>query len=259
MSQTPRPWAPLEIAGKAAVRAKADQAVVAWSGDWFARARLTVTRWDLVRGDPWAGIDGVRVDGRHLGLAYGARAFKRLIERALDAGGADLIATDLDGRLTEAFARPMFEDLLARLEMALELSGPETAGAGRGARDGGVKIGVSDSGDVLLWLVAPFDVLMGLCRGALAPPRPGRAPLTSRRAALGDQPIALEAVLGQVALSLAELRGLAVGDVLVLDRGLSEPATIARRPAGLPLLHADLTDRDGRSALCLRSSPTRLS
>ncbi|WP_425999049.1 FliM/FliN family flagellar motor C-terminal domain-containing protein [Caulobacter sp. DWR1-3-2b1] len=249
MTRQARSWAPPSIAESPALRAKVAEAVSDWSFAWFARFRLTVGRWDIVRGDPWTGVEGVRVEGQALGLARGERAAQRLHERAF---GVDLSATPLseaDRRVVDGFAREMFDDLLAGLERALSLGDfrPEAAATW----DGGIKIGLTDdSGAVLVWLVAPLAAVLPICRSALAPPRP-RAPPLGRRAALAAAAVRLDVILGSADLTIGELRTLAPGDVLVLDRGLHDPVALVIPGSERPFLNAHMKPADDHTTLSL--------
>jgi flagellar motor switch/type III secretory pathway protein FliN len=62
----------------------------------------------------------------------------------------------------------------------------------------------------------------------------------------------LEALLGEAEVSLAELQGLAAGDVLVLGAALSDPGSIRLVNAGATVARAKLTEIDGAFALVLQ-------
>jgi flagellar motor switch/type III secretory pathway protein FliN len=67
--------------------------------------------------------------------------------------------------------------------------------------------------------------------GARALPAPMER-LEPRRAAVGDEMVAVEAVLGDGEVMVSELARLAVGDVIVLGQRLGEPAALAIRGGG---------------------------
>lgn len=78
--------------------------------------------------------------------------------------------------------------------------------------------------------------------------------LESRRKGLASQSLHVSAAVGRSAISLAELRGLAVGDTLVLDQHASEPIPLL--VDGQPTrLRAALKVEDGRTHLSICGSP----
>jgi flagellar motor switch/type III secretory pathway protein FliN len=53
-----------------------------------------------------------------------------------------------------------------------------------------------------------------------------REPMTGRRSASAEQPVALSAVLGSATVSWRDLTELCIGDVIVLDQALSAPCVL---------------------------------
>lgn len=72
-----------------------------------------------------------------------------------------------------------------------------------------------------------------------------------RRGALGDETVAVDAVLGTAEVPVAELAALAVGDVIVLNQGLADGAELAVR-GGKRISGAALGRVEGKRALQLR-------
>lgn len=250
MISSAAPWSPLGLADSAPLRARIGEIVGDWSQDWFPRLRLAIGRWELAVGDPWSGVEGVRVQGRALGLARGERASQRLYERAFDTDLSGTPLTDADRRVTDDFAEQMLHDLAVRIEAGLGLRAGDPS---PGPKTGGVKIALSDeAGAALIWLVAPLSAVAPFCRAALPPARPPSEALQPRRTAVAADRLKLEAVLGHVELTIGDLKSLALGDVLVLDRALDEPAQLREPRTGRVVLAGDLTPLEADMALRLR-------
>jgi flagellar motor switch/type III secretory pathway protein FliN len=125
----------------------------------------------------------------------------------------------------------MIADLAARIEAAF--------GARAGAAPESVQVQDPWSGgsEALCAIVAeasgaeavrmgiPLERAVAFRRGNMAPRRQRAAP-ASREQAIGTTRVDVRARLGSASLALAELRGLSPGDVLILDRGLEEPAEL---------------------------------
>lgn len=79
-------------------------------------------------------------------------------------------------------------------------------------------------------------------------------PLASRRNAISMQTLALQAVLGESEVALAELARLQVGDVILLDTLVSGTAQLSL-PDGRLLAQARLGSSDGRRAVSVMPRP----
>jgi len=156
-------------------------------------------------------------------------AVARLRSRALDLSPPPPRAeTDRDAALLRGFDRRMLEDLAARVEAALAVGAPED-GAAAGASPPGADclcamVAEADGAEALRLAIPKAPVIAFRKAAVAAPPR--RSPPAPRRKALAAAPIRVEARLGSARLSLEELRSLAPGDVLLLERRLDEPAEL---------------------------------
>jgi flagellar motor switch/type III secretory pathway protein FliN len=85
----------------------------------------------------------------------------------------------------------------------------------------------------------------------LAPARtiPAERSLAARRDAIGENTVALRAVVGETLLSINELAELALDDVLVLDQHLSEPVSLVGAPSGTPVGAGNLGRAGTRRAI----------
>jgi hypothetical protein len=267
-SNTARDWLPLDVARRDAVRAVVDEALSVWSRLWLPRRRIAVSAWDAVaREARTTATDGAgwRLVGSAIALSCSPRAASRVLGWALDVSLDDVVLSEADRRVIEGFEQQLFRDLVAQVERALGIAG-EGRAQPLGVADpfdalGGVVASLSDSGSgALLTLAIPMAVLLPFCRRSLPRPAAATTPLVGRLAALGPAAVGLEAWLGQADLTLAELRHLAPGDVLVLDRPRDSAAEISLPGSASVFATAALTDVDGRRALVLQTQgPTSLS
>jgi len=87
-----------------------------------------------------------------------------------------------------------------------------------------------------------FTLLLSARRiEALAPARAmPRGALDSRRHAVGENRVRLRALAGETTMSVSELAGLAVDDVLVLDQRLAEPVTLLAGQAQVSVASGNL-------------------
>jgi flagellar motor switch/type III secretory pathway protein FliN len=97
-----------------------------------------------------------------------------------------------------------------------------------------------------------FTVLMSAARiESLAPARgvPRTHTLDSRLEAIGDNTVALRAVVGEASMSVNELTELALDDVLVLDQRLSELVTLVSPVSGTAVTMGNLGRNGARRAI----------
>jgi hypothetical protein len=179
--------------------------------------------------DAWLG----RVsDGRHDGIVAVAGD---LIEASVARLLGDANAIGGSGRTPSALARRLFEPVGAAIVAALadawqhELGTPLTALPGaepwrHALRDSDVVLSVTIISPMpagTIRLIARPEMLAAADAAALA-----GAPRPVSELALGDVPVELQAELGRVQLTLAELRALVPGVVLSLDRLVEDAAVV---------------------------------
>jgi hypothetical protein len=224
-----RSWLPAEAVQRAVRDVALRTCVREWAAAWFA-ARPADLAGDPAtgpqpgqsRGACWQLADGVilslaedaeaRIAAMMFGAPDDAASLTSADRDALDAGGAACIA-----------------DLRNRLVASLRLDG------GGSWRSGTVEPGigswwtwrVADGGrEGLLQIALSEDLIVRRARAAL-PPIPAGKSLAPLAAALADQPVTVSALVGRSRLTTTELAGLAVGDVLLLDRDLTAAVDIA--------------------------------
>jgi Type III flagellar switch regulator (C-ring) FliN C-term len=105
-------------------------------------------------------------------------------------------------------------------------------------------------GDVLELIITIWPETVQRCLAIEAPRRVATAPLEPLSGALQTQRVVLEGIAGEAELALEELTTLAVGDVIRLNRRISEPLQVCIRGGGA-VCAARLGASAGRNALQL--------
>ena len=249
-------WLPLNSALLDDVRGRLASAVAAWSSTWFGQTGVSLSRLDR-RGRGQDAIDGGTSwhYGRSgLSISGSKRAKDRLLELALDTNLNQVLLTDKDRVLLGAYADELVGDLTGRLEAALviasDLQSPRVAALDPNTHAGGLTATLADAhGAPLIGISIALEAVMPLYLSRLPQRGPASEPLQRLSSAVATEPVALEVNLGQAELSMSELKGLAVGDVLVLDSLINDPATICLPHGGALAARAKLTEIAGELAL----------
>jgi flagellar motor switch/type III secretory pathway protein FliN len=196
-----REWLPDGALPGRALSAALEEAVERWSKAWFADRPLALRRIDSAAPAPCGG--------------------GTLARRALAAGAQDQAGTPADTALLAALERRILADLEETALGAVTGRRPASAEAV-------LSVQVGDSDGDLASVAISREAAIRFRKGAMPAPRK-RPQVAQRRRALGSVRVAVEARLGSAEVALAELRSLAPGDVIVLDRALSEPAELKVR------------------------------
>lgn len=257
MSSEVTDWIPIGLAEHESVQSVLREAIAAWSDAWFPGRSLRVcaTLPTLDEAAPWEGAPW-RTWGEAVAISCPRKALSRLAERALDAKLDQLTIGDVDRQIIQAFEGRIIGDLAQRLDAALDVTTapdarPRTLDAPFGGL-GGLVLGVGEGqGAQLLSVAIPMKTLAPLCRALFPPASPALARLDKLTEALKPTAVPLEASLGRIGLSLADLRDLCVGDVLVTDVAIDDGA-ILRLADGEPLARADMIEQAGHRALALQ-------
>ncbi|HMC93126.1 MAG TPA: FliM/FliN family flagellar motor switch protein [Allosphingosinicella sp.] len=250
----PQPWLPLSSLVGDAIFAPLAGAIEGWCQAWF-RPLPPLSLSVVQRGRPvWTAASGEyrwEVHRAAVALAAGPNATGRLRALALDADPQQRPATARDRLVLDDFGRRLMADLAARIEGAFAIPGA--------LRDAPERLEDPWSGgDTLAALCAFADgteaIRIGLPAAALVPyrrrsaaPSRGKRGLATLAHALAPVRVPLQARIGTAILSVDELRGIAPGDVLLLDRAIDDPAEILVNflPSGRARLH----DAAGRACL----------
>ncbi len=234
MTATVREWLPWGVLSHEAVRETLEQAVAQWSGQWFTAPYAGVAGVRATMAEPRPEGDGTgwRVYRTAVAVRAGRAALSRLVNRALDLGADALDPTPADLRIMAGLEDKILEALAETVERALGVAGrtrpvPEKPENPLGD-DGGVVVSLAEpSGREVMTLAVPGEAIFRHLKASLERPAEKAARLRPLAEALAEVRISLEARIGKVELTLAELDELAVGDVLVLDTRLDEAVDIA--------------------------------
>lgn len=255
MSANVREWLPPGAAESGAARRLVGEAVGQWSAKWFVRAEAATAGHAAVPGAAPRRQSGWRSAGAAATSQSAAEAL-RLAGLALGADPEQLVLSEADRDLIDRFSAMVAADLAASLEQAF---GIDTAAAAAPADDpfagnGGLVFTVNDRAErPLLQVAIPAAALVPFLKGAIAPPRRRGAPVARLGRAFESTPVAIEARLGATTLPLGELAGLAVGDVLILDRAIEDGAELAFARSGRPFAQGAIVP--GERAISLRLLP----
>lgn len=244
MSQRLREWLPEAALTDGRLEAALLSLVRAWAETWFASpAEVTLRLQPLTLGLPSLSADQSlsSEDGR-LRLLPSARARVRMAREALGYSGQFQEKKPEDQKLMAALASRILQDLCERAGAVFPDAGPLQVRPGGEAPAWpepewhGYSISLQIFSDEAFLVFFCARDLACQARRALvkAPPARGLAPL---RQALDRQAVSVGGYAGSVHLTLAEFRAMQPGDVLALDRSLSDgiPLSLNQR-ALLPLL-----------------------
>ena len=251
-----RNWLPANALERGPARAQIAEMVEAWSREWFIGPPLTVTSLQVAMTPPVSGDDQPWRTGRAAALRCSPRAARRLVDRALGQRRPEPAASEADRTLLEAFEQRLLDDLILRLDAALGTDDAEGRRPTPTARDpfggdGGALAQLGEpSGESLATLALPLDRLLALAPRT-TPRRPRPAPARMAEA-LAPLRLNLEASLGRVELTLPELRGMAEGDILVLDTLLKGSAELVLADGATRVAKAELVETEGRMALSIQ-------
>lgn len=256
MTSAATKWLPLNAAMNDEVRKRLDTAVCAWSSAWFGKTSVRLSKLEKGRRghnsiDGGAGWQRYR---SRLAISVSKRAVYQLLDLALDANLNQILLTETDRLLLDAFAEELLGDLTTRVEAALEIEGedqrPPRSVIDAIGQPGGLIANLTDNqGSPLLAIAVPLEAIMPLYMATFPPARRASEPLQRLSAAVAPESLSLEVNLGQADLSMSELKGLAPGDVLVLDTLLSDSAAVCLPGGGAVAARAKLIETAGELAL----------
>jgi flagellar motor switch/type III secretory pathway protein FliN len=255
-----REWFPPGALLGDALRTRIERALAEWADAWFGgRAKLKLTALEA-RPPLWAaelGKASWHRPGGTVALAVPAAAMVRLRSKALDLAVAVREESDRDAVLLRAFERRMLADLASKVEAAIGIRNAASAGQPAMMDDPWSEgpalcaIVAEANGAEAVRIAIPMGAAIAFRKTGLPPARRGPPP-QHLGAALGNVRVKVAARLGAAEIGLGDLRGLAEGDVLILDRTLEEPAEILAAGAAQPFARGRL-DAGERLTLVLES------
>lgn len=228
MTPAPRPWLPPNALRDAkltdALRTEGDR----WAAKWFTSPKPVSVRMNEVRGRSVAG-DGAcwRHPGGGLQLVMSSTAHVPIAcsMLGLETGAQKLSAQDhaLLREVAGACARDFILST-ARLFCCDPAAQPAASLDATASLSFAFSLGPASQ---LLELFVDEDLAITARRALSSEDRRALAPLSDRREAIGRQSIDVGALIGTGKLGLGDLRTLAPGDLLVLDRGPADFVELA--------------------------------
>jgi hypothetical protein len=250
-----REWLPADVIAGDGVRTRLTGAIAEWSERWFSRGNFKGT--SLLPIAPGESIDlesNWTILGGDIAIRMSKAAQSRLEALALDIELGGVAPTEADSQVLASFGQALIADLGETLERYFgEGLGEQPPGAFDPA--GAMVARVSADGDPLFTLALTRRLLTARCKADIGPLRDGRLDPESLMGALGPSVATVQASLGAVQLSLAELRHLAPGDVVVLDAAVADGGTLGAPGDGPAIARCLLGQSDGRLSLILQPLP----
>lgn len=228
---TARPWLPEKALTAPRTAGPIAETIGEWARHWFAEPALRAAqRWARLpspaeqANETWSPS---RPLSRHMSVQYRTDARDVIGSALLAFPGPRGIRHAKDRQLMQLVSDSVLADLTDRLErFTAGLDGPAWSPGDSQAAHGFLLAIADDTGRAVIRLLADPALLVALARQGVET-RKGIVPLTGRADALAEVRVACGALLGRANLPYRDVRGLAVGDVLVLG---------ARREAACDLL-----------------------
>lgn len=238
MSEPVLEWLPEAALSTDAVKAASAGLIARWSERWFTGRGAGISEIAIKQASASPASWLRRGRSASAGFTQGGQDI--LLKAAL---GADVCSCDLnegDAAVLNALCDRIVDDLIATFDTVLSR-------------------GDAGDGPQLVLDIAFFDrdvlsVSFAACAAVpLVKSRMGRSaqlepPPQTRMLALAPTRVTTEAILGRTEIAFSELEELAPGDVLVLDRGLSEAVEL-RLGADVPVGRGFLRRRDGKTLI----------
>jgi len=206
----------------------------AWIGDAVTAAQVQFS--DAAQISAQTGR--VHAAGSASTVSSDGRGKRTLLEALLGTSLHGHVLTERDHRLLDGLAGRALEDLVARCDRLVGAF-PAPAETARV-----LVVTLRCPAGEIAKLELPHAALAGLVKASLGDNHGKAMSVSSRAQALDEATVEIEAVLGENILRFEDVAGLAVGDVLLLDRSLDEPAQIRIAQAGVTL-GAGVLSRDG--------------
>lgn len=210
-----RDWLPEQAFTEEAAKLILREPLSLWAGRWFTRARADVRSVHISRVNTQA-VQGIYVRGSSGEIRLSGRGKRALLEAALTIDLSTMILTESDHKVLDSFATEVVSDLIATLD---------SVGTGCSADPVfSVTLALAGAEMAILDLAGPaFIPVLKKAIGAIRKPaqKPG-----NRTEALKHTSLRTEGHLGRAELTLSDLKGLGIGDVIILERTLKDPVEL---------------------------------
>jgi hypothetical protein len=238
MSENARPWMPDTAYDVATVALALKDRVAGWSREWLAREDVRVTSCEAYTSS--SAIDTIRSDTSAGQMKLPPRSRRTMLEFALVVDLSEVTLLDADRQVLDRLVEDMTQDLLTRIGLPKDDDDfPGTS-----------SIALTARGRELCTLLLPQAGVARLIRAAYPRTAPAR-PLITRRRALGASRVTVDGLLGRGALSIGELEGLSVGDIVLLDGTSTDKAALRLDPRHDIVGRATLGRSGDHPSLCL--------
>jgi len=242
VTDTARDWLPEGAFEERPIKSALAGPVAQWSERWFSREQAQIS---LVRVRALPTVEYIQkstFSGTRTVVEWSERGKGYLLEGALDAQLSGQTLVDGDRRVMEAFAAVVVEDLDKILSATL---GSSTASE----RDARVCVTLAIGEHDVAMVTLSQNALVPLLKRQLGGPRRSETTLRGRTKALGPTTVRVEGVLGDAELAMADLKGLEVGDVLVLNRQLSQAVELQLLGTGGKIGRGRLSHHNGHVSI----------
>jgi flagellar motor switch/type III secretory pathway protein FliN len=217
MTPPVRAWLPSTVLTPPSLTDPLAAVLGAWRERWFPAMAMGIATVERAsEPDPPPSELIYQVNGAYASATLDGRRKRHLVEGALDVSLLNNLPNDSDHRLLDAFATSILEDLVGGLDALLK---DVASDLGQGEF---VRLGISSDSQELVAVIMDEQHAFALLRASSRAARSRTEPLSSRTDAMKSAPVAIDAMLGRAELSIEELENLRAGDVLVLDRDISE-------------------------------------
>lgn len=246
MTSGARDWLPLDAFDDSTIDAALAGAVARWSGRWFEGPAISVVK-SAVRKPGYRRTPIERAWRCFADSGFvdcSDKALSVVALRALDATSKIKTSAIADKKLLEAFGLAIVEDLFLTLRSTLKCPGESIAtidAIDPFAEMGGLELRLDSSPGM-------SAMIIGIPAGNLVARR--KSPLTRQDpfvpgcnllSAIEASSCTYQVALGHVNISAADLKALAVGDLLVLDTATKDPLEIISSASAASLCHGRLT------------------
>jgi flagellar motor switch/type III secretory pathway protein FliN len=241
MASPVRTWLPSAAITPQALTEPLAAVLGAWRERWFSAKAVGILAIEpATETIPRPSEQVYRASGAHASATLDGRGKRHLLEGTLDVSLAKNLPNDNDHRLLDAFAASVLEDLVVGFDGLL------TDVALESRRGDLVRIGIAAGSEEVLAVFVDEQNLVALLKASSATGRPRRETLSSRTDAMKSTSVAVDAMLGRAELSIEELENLSTGDVLILDRDISEKVDLCPIGQNLAIGRGRLQRSDDR-------------
>lgn len=232
-----RPWLPKDVLRGARAAKPFAGAIQGWSDRWFPGGRgwraagsfdpAYLAGWSVLRQQSEFELLGRPKAMLELGFALLGQAPRQNL-------------TESDTRLLRRLAAKALDDLATSLEAVLP---PPSGGASaQGGEAWQLTIGTGNQS----WLALALSpaIIAAVARNGF-PAKRAKSPLDAPLDTVADVRVTMAGRIGSARLSIEQIDTLAVGDILLLDQHMGEPAelAVAGQPSGLFFAIANTDDR----------------